>query len=58
MEEIENGDVIHIPMAAAHATVPHPGEAMHLICFLPHPRLADNFEDIEIEVTLNQGETT
>lgn len=51
VERIEYGDVIHIPIGAAHATVPDPGESMHLICFFPHPRLADNLEDTEVEVT-------
>ncbi len=44
------GDVVHIPAGAAHATVPDPGEAMELICFFPHPSLADNIEETQIDV--------
>lgn len=44
------GDVIHIPRGAAHATVPGPGEEMVLIAFFPHPQLADNHEETDIDV--------
>lgn len=45
------GDTVHIPAGAPHATVPAPGETMRLICFFPHPNLAENIEDTDIEVT-------
>jgi len=44
------GDVIHIPPGAAHATVPDPGEEMVLIAFFPHPQLAKNHEETDIDV--------
>lgn len=48
---VETGDVVHIPVGAAHATVPAEGERMRLICFFPHPHLPDNIEDTDITVT-------
>ncbi len=45
------GDVIHIPTGLAHATVPEQGATMELMCFFPHPDLADNIEDTDIVVT-------
>ncbi len=48
---VSEGDVVHIPAGAAHATIPSDGEAMRLVCFFPHPHLPDNYEDTDIEVT-------
>ena len=45
------GDVVRIPVGAAHATVPDEGVEMELICFFPHPDLAENIEDTDIRVT-------
>ena len=45
------GDVVRIPRAAAHATIPEHDQHMRLICFFPHPALGENLEDTEIEVT-------
>ena len=45
------GDIVHIPIGAAHATVPFEGERMRLICFFPHPNLPENIEDTDITVT-------
>jgi quercetin dioxygenase-like cupin family protein len=45
------GDTVHIPPGAAHATIPDAGEeGMELICFFPHPRLRENFEETDIDV--------
>ena len=44
------GDLVHVPAGAAHGTVPDPGETMVLICFFPHPRLAENREETDIDV--------
>jgi quercetin dioxygenase-like cupin family protein len=44
------GDVVHVPAGAAHATVPDPGVLMVLICFFPHPELAENLEETDIDV--------
>ena len=48
---VTEGDVVHIPTGVAHATVPSAGERMRLICFFPHPDLAENIEDTDITVT-------
>ena len=45
------GDIVHIPVGLPHATVPAPGETMRLVCFFPHPKLSENIEDTDIEVT-------
>ena len=44
------GDTVLIPAGAAHATVPDEGEAMELVCFFPHPSLADNLLETDIDV--------
>ena len=44
------GDLGHVPAGTAHATVPDPGERMLLVCFFPHPRLADNLEETDTDV--------
>jgi len=46
------GDLVHIPPGAAHATVPDPGEMMMLVCFFPHPQLAENHEETDIDVMM------
>ena len=48
---MKEGDVVHIPIGAAHATIPSDGEPMRLICFFPHPHLPENIEDTDITVT-------
>ena len=48
---VTEGDIVHIPTGAAHATVPGAGEHMRLICFFPHPHLSENIEDTDITVT-------
>jgi quercetin dioxygenase-like cupin family protein len=45
------GDVVHIPMGVAHATIPDEGVGMRLVCFFPHPDLATNNEDTDITVS-------
>ena len=49
------GDTVRIPPDAAHATVPDPGQSMDLVCFFPHPQLADNIEETTIDV-MTEGE--
>jgi quercetin dioxygenase-like cupin family protein len=44
------GDVIHVPTGLAHATVPDQGTAMELMCFFPHPSLADNLVNTDLVV--------
>lgn len=48
---VEAGDLVRIPRGAAHATVPEEGGAMRLVCFFPHPALAENAEDTDIIVS-------
>jgi len=48
---VRQGDVIHIPAGAPHATVPDEEVQMSLICFFPHPELNDNIENSDISVT-------
>ena len=48
---VAEGDIVHIPTGAAHATIPAQGERMRLVCFFPHPHLAENIEDTDITVT-------
>jgi len=46
------GDIVHIPTGRAHATVPDRGAPMELMCFFPHPDLADNIEETDMVVTV------
>lgn len=48
---VKEGDIVHIPTGAAHATVPATDERMRLVCFFPHPHLPENIEDTDIQVT-------
>ncbi len=48
---VRAGDTIHVPVGAAHATIPNDDEVMELVCFFPHPQLADNMEETTIDVT-------
>ncbi len=48
---VRQGDVVHVPVGAAHATIPTPGVEMRLICFFPHPDLSHNIEDTSTQVT-------
>lgn len=47
---VDVGDIVHVPIGAAHATVPDPDSTMELMCFFPHPNLADNMEETDIKV--------
>lgn len=47
---VAKGDVAHVTTGAAHATVPDPGSIMELMCFFPHPNLADNIIETDIAV--------
>jgi quercetin dioxygenase-like cupin family protein len=49
------GDVIHIPTGASHATIPDVGEEVELICFFPHPELADNYQETDLHVSTEDG---
>jgi len=51
LHRVEQGDVVHIPAGAPHATIPDEEVQMRLICFFPHPELSDNIENADIEVT-------
>lgn len=48
---VSRGDVVRIPQGAAHATIPDDGSEMVLVCFFPHPDLAENIEDTDTAVT-------
>lgn len=47
---IEPGATVHVPAGAAHATVPDIDQDMELVCFFPHPELAENIEETDIDV--------
>ncbi len=51
LHPVTEGDILHIPTGAAHATIPSEGELMRLVCFFPHPHLPENIEDTDITVT-------
>ena len=50
LHPIEVGDVVRIPIGAAHATIPAEGSRMELVCFFPHPNLSENLENTTINV--------
>ncbi len=41
------GDTFLIPVGAAHATLPDPGETLELLCVFPHADLAANLDELE-----------
>lgn len=45
------GDVFRVPIGVPHATIPHRGVEMRLVCFFPHPVLSANTEETEIIVS-------
>lgn len=47
---LQEGDVVTIPVDAAHATIPDEGIEMTLACFFPHPDLSANLVPTDIEV--------
>ncbi|MGH2694342.1 MAG: cupin domain-containing protein [Actinomycetota bacterium] len=55
---VEQGDCILVAPGVPHATIPDRGEDMKLVCFLPHPDLTSNIEElneeIEVEVPGNR----
>ena len=46
-QPVQEGDCILVEMGAAHATVPDTDNAMKIVCFLPHPDLASNIEELD-----------
>lgn len=48
---ITKGDAVRIPAGVAHATIPDVDTRMELICFFPHPNLAENIEETDIHVS-------
>jgi quercetin dioxygenase-like cupin family protein len=50
------GDCILVEAGAAHATVPDRDSAMKIVCFLPHPHLPANIEELD-EVIRLEGES-
>lgn len=56
VRRVKAGDCVLVRPGVAHATVPDQDAAMELVCFLPHPDLASNTEELE-EVIRIQGPT-
>jgi len=54
---VSRGDVVLVPADTPHGTIPDEGGSMRLVCFFPHPRLADNLVETDIEITETEGET-
>lgn len=48
---VQTGDFVHVPIGAAHATIPAEGVTMRLICFFPHSDLDSNIEGTDFTVT-------
>jgi quercetin dioxygenase-like cupin family protein len=49
---VKEGDCILVGPDIPHATVPDPDVAMKLVCFLPHPDLASNIEELNEEIQI------
>jgi quercetin dioxygenase-like cupin family protein len=47
VHRVSEGDCILVAAGAAHATIPDRDVAMKLVCFLPHPDLASNIEELD-----------
>lgn len=43
--DVAAGDVAHVPAGTPHATLAV-GGPLQLVCFFPHPALADNIEEL------------
>jgi quercetin dioxygenase-like cupin family protein len=41
------GDTFLVPVGAAHATLPDPGETLELLCVFPHADLGANLDELE-----------
>ena len=55
LTRVQAGDVIHIPSATPHATIPTSQSGMRLVCFFPHGDLSQNIEETDQEIG-DQGE--
>jgi quercetin dioxygenase-like cupin family protein len=52
---VSEGDCILVAAGTAHATIPDRDVAMKLVCFLPHPDLASNIEELDEQIRI-EGE--
>lgn len=52
---IQAGDTFLVPAGAKHATLPDPESDMELICFFPHPDLANNMLELSEVVGLEES---
>jgi quercetin dioxygenase-like cupin family protein len=53
---VGEGDCILVAAGAAHATIPDRDVAMKIVCFLPHPDLTANIEELD-ELIRVEGDT-
>lgn len=44
--DVTAGDLVVVPPGVPHATVCTRGSSLVLVCFFPHPSLADNLEEL------------
>jgi quercetin dioxygenase-like cupin family protein len=47
VQDVGTGDCILIPRDVPHATVADEGSVLRLVCFLPHPDLASNIQEMQ-----------
>lgn len=48
--EVRPGDCVLVAAGVPHATIADRGDAVKLVCFLPHPNLASNIEELDEEI--------
>lgn len=44
---VARGDTFLVARGVPHATLPHPGSSLELVCFFPHPDLGANTEELD-----------
>jgi quercetin dioxygenase-like cupin family protein len=51
------GSWYRIPAGTPHATMADPDERMSLVCFFPHADFANNIEELDLLLEINEEET-
>lgn len=55
-QPVEPGDWALIAAGVPHATIPAAGTSMEVLCFLPHPDLGANIEELKDTLVSGAGE--
>lgn len=56
VSKVRPGDCVLVAAGVPHATIADRGDAVKLVCFLPHPDLASNIEELDQEIHVDENE--